>query len=111
MRFDIAARVMTSIIDINNSTGSITLDSGNKCIASPNFAKPILEGQDAELIDMRLDYSVFKVPDVNKYELGQKLFLLTTHQDGLINRWDKFVGYRKDEVQGTWDILGRGCHH
>ena len=111
MPFDIAARVMSSVIDINISQDLITLDSGSKCIAAPNFAKPILEGQDAELIDMRLDHSVYKVSDVNKYELGQKLFLLTTHQDGLINRWDKFVGYRKDEVQGVWDILGRGCHN
>ena len=111
MPFEIAAKVMCSVIDINLDKNLITVDSGNKCIAAPNFAKPILEGQDAELKSMNLDYSTYKVPDANKLKLGQKLFLLTTHQDGLINRWDKFVGTRGQIVEGVWDILGRGCYH
>jgi len=24
---------------------------------------------------------------------------------------DKFVGIREEIVEGSWDILGRGCHH
>ena len=49
--------------------------------------------------------------DDKKYTIGDKVYLLTTHEDGLMNRWDKFVGIREEIVEGSWDILGRGCHH
>tara|TARA_Y100001960_G_scaffold210260_1_gene219481 strand:+ start:129 stop:1217 length:1089 start_codon:yes stop_codon:yes gene_type:complete len=111
MPFDIAAKVMCSVIDINLKNNQITIDSGNKCIAAPNFAKPILEDQNADLQNMYLDHSIFNVPDAYKYNLEDKLFLLTTHQDGLINRWDQFIGVRDGAVEGIWDIMGRGCYH
>ena len=60
---------------------------------------------------MGLDYSVHKILDDKKYNIGDKVYLLTTHEDGLMNRWDKFVGIRDEIVEGSWDILGRGCHH
>ena len=60
---------------------------------------------------MYLDHSIYNVLDASKYNLGDKLFLLTTHQDGLINRWDQFIGVRDGAVEGIWDIMGRGCYH
>lgn len=109
MPFDIAVKVFSTIIDIDDD--KITIDAGNKCIAAPNNATPLIEGVKSELVEMGLDYSIHKISDNKKYTIGDKIYLLTTHEDGLINRWDKFVGIRKEIVEGSWDILGRGCHH
>ena len=109
MPFDIAVKVFSTIIDIEDD--KITIDAGNKCIAAPNNAIPLIEGVKSELVEMGLDYSIHKISDNKKYSIGDKVYLLTTHEDGLINRWDKFVGIRKEIVEGSWDILGRGCHH
>jgi D-serine deaminase-like pyridoxal phosphate-dependent protein len=109
MPFDIAVKVFSTIIDIEDD--KITIDAGNKCIAAPNNATPLIEGVKSELVEMGLDYSIHKISDNKKYNIGDKVYLLTTHEDGLINRWDKFVGIRKEIVEGSWDILGRGCHH
>ena len=109
MPFDIAVKVFSTIIDIEDD--KITIDAGNKCIAAPNNATPLIEGVKSDLIEMGLDYSIHKISDNKKYTIGDKVYLLTTHEDGLMNRWDKFVGIRKEIVEGSWDILGRGCHH
>ena len=109
MPFDIAVKVLCTIVDIDDD--KITIDAGNKCIAAPNNATPLIEGVKSDLVEMGLDYSIHKILDDKKYTIGDKVYLLTTHEDGLMNRWDKFVGIREEIVEGSWDILGRGCHH
>jgi D-serine deaminase-like pyridoxal phosphate-dependent protein len=84
MPFDIAVKVFSTIIDIEDD--KITIDAGNKCIAAPNNATPLIEGVKSELVEMGLDYSIHKISDNKKYTIGDKVYLLTTHEDGLMNR-------------------------
>jgi D-serine deaminase-like pyridoxal phosphate-dependent protein len=77
MPFDIAVKVFSTIIDIEDD--KITIDAGNKCIAAPNNATPLIEGVKSELVEMGLDYSIHKISDNKKYTIGDKVYLLTTY--------------------------------
>jgi hypothetical protein len=42
---------------------------------------------------------------------GEKLHLLSSQQDIMVNRWDSFVAVREGLVEAIWEISARGCHH
>lgn len=73
---------------------------------------PVVESDiDIQFMRMEDTTSVLKSDISNRYEIGEQLYLQSSQQDILVNRWDQFIAVRNGLVEGVWDITARGCHH
>ena len=109
-KFKYAAKILTKVLDVRDDM--VFLDVGLKALAAPNGVKPQVEGYpDISFEKLEDTYSVFKAPVDFVPRIGEQLKLLSGQQDILVNRWDEFVGVRKEVVVAVWQIEARGCHH
>ena len=108
--FSLAGKVLTTVIDVTEI--EVVIDAGLRCLGGPLGVTPTIEGHDnLAFKEMHDSYSVLKVEGVNPFQIGQTLFICTSQQDILVNRWDNFIGVRDGVVEAVWDISARGCHH
>ena len=108
--FSLAGKVLTTVIDVTET--EIVIDAGLRCLGGPLGVTPTIEGHDElTFIEMHDSYSVLSVKGENIFRIGQTLFICTSQQDILVNRWDNFIGVRDGVVEAVWDISARGCHH
>ena len=55
------------------------------------------------------DHIVLSVDDNTTLEVGDKISIIPSYQDMLVNRWDQYIAVRNGIVEQVWDIPGRGC--
>ena len=54
------------------------------------------------------DHVVLKTDGAARLTVGDKITLVPSYQDMLVNRWDQLIAVR-DGVEHVWDIPARGC--
>ena len=109
-QFEIAGKVLTSVIGTRGNI--VHIDAGFRCLGGPMGVTPVVESDiDIQFMRMEDTTSVLKSDISNRYEIGEQLYLQSSQQDILVNRWDQFIAVRNGLVEGVWDITARGCHH
>ena len=59
--------------------------------------------------DLQDDHIVLSTDEDTTLEVGDKIKIIPSYQDMLINRWDQYIAVRNGIVEQVWDIPGRGC--
>ncbi len=109
--FRIAGKVLTTVVSTPRPGVAIG-DVGTRaiCPLAEYDWWPSVEGIPGITVEKVLDeHIVLKSEGAMPLEVGDQLLLLPGYQDGLVNRWDRFVAVRDGVVEGLWDIPGRGC--
>ena len=108
--FAIAGKIIARVIDVKGRYAFI--DAGIRCLGGPMGATPIVEShEDVKFVKMEESSSVLMSEEPIPFTVGEVLYLLSSQQDILVNRWDEFIVLRNDVVEAIWDIPARGCHH
>jgi 3-hydroxy-D-aspartate aldolase len=109
--FTIAGKVLVTVIDVKGKY--ITIDAGYRELGGPLGITPVVEGfkEILEFECMSDTYSVLRSHSEVSLDIGSLLYLHSSQSDILVNRWDSFVGLRKDRVELVLDITARGCHN
>ena len=55
------------------------------------------------------DHVVLKTDGAAALTVGDKITLVPSYQDMLVNRWDQLIAVRNGVVEHVWDIPARGC--
>ena len=55
------------------------------------------------------DHIVLNTGDDTTLQVGDKIKIIPSYQDMLVNRWDQYIAVRNGIVEQVWDIPGRGC--
>ncbi len=85
------------------------LDSGRKTL-NPDTCLPFLKDYpDAEITRMSAEHCELKLgPDSQRLKIGDKVEIIVGYADFTTVLHDEFYGIRKDRLETTWPILGRG---
>ena len=85
------------------------LDSGRKTL-NPDTCLPFLKNYpDAEITRMSAEHCELKLgPESQRLKIGDKVELVVGYADFTTVLHDEFYGFRKDVLETTWPILGRG---
>ena len=108
--FSFAAKVLTTIISTPRPGVAIG-DAGVRAVSTlaglPEVDGP--PGVDVESMDG--DHVVFRLTGGASLQIGDQVALISSQQDAMVSRWDRFVGLRNGKVEAVWDIQARGCHN
>ncbi len=108
--FAYAAKVLTTIISTPRPGVAIG-DAGVRAV-STLAGLPEVDGRPGVVVEsMDGDHAVFSLADGAKLQVGDQVLLVSSQQDAMVSRWDRFVGLRNGKVEAVWDIQARGCHN
>ncbi|HPF46320.1 MAG TPA: DSD1 family PLP-dependent enzyme [Emcibacteraceae bacterium] len=87
----------------------VVADAGLKAIASDS-GNPTIVGHEHLTYRMTSDeHGCITVSGTERFELGEKLMLITGHCDPTINLYDWIVGIRNGKVEKLWPVAARGA--
>lgn len=88
------------------------LDSGRKTL-NPDIQMPLVKNRpDAEVTSLSAEHCTLRLgPDSQDLKIGDKLELVVGYADFTTVLHDRFYGFREDELEVVWPILGRGMLH
>ena len=108
--FSYAVKVLTTIISAPRPGVAIG-DVGTRGVSTLQ-GMPEVDGRPGvEVESMDGDHAVFKLTDGASLSVGDQVLLISSQQDAMVSRWDRFVGLRNGKVEAVWDIQARGCHN
>ena len=107
--FSQAGKVLTTIISTPRP-GVAVGDAGSRAVCSL-AGLPMVDNRPGVVVEsMDVDHAIFSVEKSVQIRIGDQLALITTQQDAMVSRWDRFIGVRDGKVEAVWDIQARGCH-
>jgi D-serine deaminase-like pyridoxal phosphate-dependent protein len=100
--------VLTTILN-NRFPGRLTADAGSKAMTlnKPNPGVIGEPGMDYNAGSDEFGAIRFETATKN-YKIGDKLELIVSHCDPVVNEYDLIYGTRSDRVEVVWPITGRG---
>ena len=105
--FLIANKVLSTIISTPRP-GIAVADAGTLALSTRGADQ--VEGMPGVTVEELLDdHVVLRTDDDSSLEVGDKIMVIPSYQDMMINRWDQYIAVRNGFVEQVWDIPGRGC--
>ena len=101
--------VLTTVVN-DRFPGRLTTDAGTKALTL-NTPPPKVMGEPALSYTPSSDEFGavrFDSPPSKEYRIGDRLELLVSHCDPVVNLYDRMYGIRKDRVEKIWTIEARG---
>jgi D-serine deaminase-like pyridoxal phosphate-dependent protein len=106
-QFQVANKVLSTIISTPRPGVAIG-DAGSLALSS--MGADHVEGMPGVTVDRLLpDHVVLKTDGAAALTVGDKITLVPSYQDMLVNRWDQIIAVRDGVVEHVWDIPARGC--
>ena len=107
--FETALTVLTTVLNAQYE-GRVTTDAGAKA-NTINRPWPIVAGETGMSYTSGSDeFGTLRYEDnaSRTYKVGDKLELIVSHCDPVVNLYDQLYGIRGDTVEVVWPIAGRG---
>lgn len=107
--FDTSLTVLTTVLN-DQYEGKVTTDAGAKA-CTINQPWPIVKGQTGMRYTSGSDeFGTLRYDDnaSRSYEVGDKLEVIVSHCDPVVNLYDQMYAIRKDKVEAVWQISARG---
>jgi 3-hydroxy-D-aspartate aldolase len=101
--------VLTTVVN-NRFPDRLTADAGTKALTT-NTPAPKVIGEPGMSYSPSSDEFGgirFNSPPSKEYQIGDRLELLVSHCDPVVNLYDQMYGIRKDRVEVIWPIVARG---
>ena len=101
--------VLTTVVN-NRFTDRLTADAGTKALTT-NTPPPRVIGEPGMSYSPSSDEFGgirFDSPPSKEYQIGDRMELLVSHCDPVVNLYDQMYGIRKDRVEVIWPITARG---
>ena len=106
--FDTSLTILTTVLNAQYE-GRVTTDAGAKA-CTINQPWPIVKGETGMSYTSGSDeFGTRRYDDPSRtYKLGDKLELIVSHCDPVVNLYDQMYGVRNDRVEAVWRIAARG---
>lgn len=107
--FDTSLTIMTTVLN-DQYKGRATSDAGAKA-CTINQPWPIVKGETGIRYRSGSDEfgTIIYDEDASRtYKVGDKLELIVSHCDPVVNLYDQMVAIRNDKVEAVWQISARG---
>ena len=105
-QFQVANKVLSTIISTPRAGVAIG-DVGSLALSSMGADQ--VDGMPGVTVETLLDDHIVLNTGATSLNVGDKIKLVPSYQDMLVNRWDQFIAVRDGVVEQVWDIPGRGC--
>ena len=101
--------VLTTVVN-TYFPNSLTTDAGTKALTL-NRPNPYVIGEKAFTYTAGSDEfgAVRYEASSREYRVGDKLELIVSHCDPVVNEYNQIYAIRKDRVEAVWDVAARGC--
>ena len=103
-------RVITTVVS-TPAPGRIIIDGGMKTFASypPTPYGHCVEFPELKMYSMSVEHGhVDASASTHRFKVGERLTWIPLHQEMCLNLHDEAVGYRGEQVEVIWPVLGRG---
>ena len=106
--FDTSLTILTTVLNAQYE-GRVTTDAGAKA-CTINQPWPIVKGETGLSYTSGSDeFGTLRYDDPSRtYKLGDKLELIVSHCDPVVNLYDQMYAVRNDRVEAVWRIAARG---
>ena len=106
--FQPSLTIMTTVLNAQYS-GRATTDAGAKS-CTINKPWPIVSGETGMSYTAGSDeFGTIRYENASRvYDVGDKLELIVSHCDPVVNLYDQIYGIRNDKVEKVWSIAARG---
>lgn len=107
--FEPSLTILTTVLN-DQYSGQVTTDAGAKA-CTINRPWPIVKGETGMSYTSSSDeFGVLSYEDnpSHSYRVGDKLELIVSHCDPVVNLYDQLFAIRNDRVEGVWQIAARG---
>ena len=106
--FDTSLTILTTVLNAQYE-GRVTTDAGAKA-CTINQPWPIVKGETGMSYTSGSDeFGTLRYDDPSRtYKLGDKLELIVSHCDPVVNLYDQMYAVRNDRVEAVWKIAARG---
>jgi D-serine deaminase-like pyridoxal phosphate-dependent protein len=103
-------RVITTVVSAP-TRGRILVDGGIKTFTT--FRPPpwglCVEHPEARMVAMSVEHGHVDVSECpHRFQVGERLQFIPSHQEIALNMHEELVGYRGEQVEVIWPVLGRG---
>jgi D-serine deaminase-like pyridoxal phosphate-dependent protein len=106
--FQTSLTILTTVLNAQYE-GRVTTDAGAKaCTINQPWA--IVKGESGMTYSSGSDeFGTLRYDDPSRtYQLGDKLELIVSHCDPVVNLYDQMYAVRNDRVEAVWRIAARG---
>ncbi len=103
-------RIITTVVS-TPAPGRIIIDGGMKTFASypPVPYGHCIEHPEIQIYAMSVEHGHVDVSrSPHRFQVGERLTFIPLHQEMALNLHDELVGYRGEQVEVIWPVLGRG---
>jgi D-serine deaminase-like pyridoxal phosphate-dependent protein len=103
-------RVICTVVSVP-APGRIIIDGGMKtfCSYPPTPYGRCIEHPELKLYAMSVEHGhVDASASTHRFRVGDRLTWIPLHQEMCLNLHDELVGYRGEQVEVIWPVLGRG---
>ncbi len=106
--FEPSLTILTTVLN-SQYEGQVTTDAGAKA-CTINQPWPIVKGETGMTYRSGSDeFGTLRYDDPSRtYRTGDKLELIVSHCDPVVNLYDQMYAVRNDRVEGVWQIAARG---
>ncbi len=106
--FETSLTVLTTVLNAQYE-GRVTTDAGAKA-CTINQPWPIVKGETGMTYSSGSDeFGTLRYDDPSRtYQLGDKLEVIVSHCDPVVNLYDQMYAVRGDRVEAVWKIAARG---
>jgi D-serine deaminase-like pyridoxal phosphate-dependent protein len=101
--------VLTTVVN-NRFSGRLTTDAGTKALTTNTPPPKVIGEPDMSYSPSSDEFGGirFTSPPSREYQIGDRLELLVSHCDPVVNLYDQMYGIRNDRVEKIWPIVARG---
>jgi D-serine deaminase-like pyridoxal phosphate-dependent protein len=101
--------VLTTVVN-NYFPNSLTTDAGTKALTL-NRPNPYVIGEKGFTYTAGSDeFGAIRYETAGReYKVGDKLELIVSHCDPVVNEYDQIYAIRKERVEAVWPVAARGC--
>jgi D-serine deaminase-like pyridoxal phosphate-dependent protein len=106
--FETSLTILTTVLNAQYQ-GGVTTDAGAKA-CTINQPWPIVKGETGMTYRSHSDeFGTLRYDDPSRtYKLGDKLEVIVSHCDPVVNLYDQMYAVRNDRVEAVWRIAARG---
>ena len=101
--------VLSTVVN-NRFPGRLTTDAGSKALTLNTPSPKVIGEPDMTYSPGSDEFGGirFNAPPSKEYQIGDRLELLISHCDPVVNLYDQIYGIRNDRVEKIWPIVARG---
>jgi D-serine deaminase-like pyridoxal phosphate-dependent protein len=106
--FECALKVWTTIIS-NPSPGRVVVDAGMKALSIDSGMPKVENMADSTYTSGGDEHGIISKPSpITDMKIGQRVMIIPSHCDTTLNQFSQLHGVRGNEIEVSWEILGRG---